>query len=480
MLQVVPHRVTQNSVSIWIGAFHGVEPANLCTLRLVAPNGEQRVERRVHFGSWKTLYGDGRDPIHYCRVLLNELSAATHYGVLVIAEDGAVLARGTVETLPQHLPDSDSGGGPHRPLTLWLSSCFYSPRAPSGLEEMVRSVVRDGRLRPHLKILAGDQVYLDFPQSKTIFFAQEQLRQHFNDVYTASWTHAAFSELLSHGGNTFIADDHELWDNYPDSLVPLLWPLRGAKFHEAWEQLARERCEAMQSVDPLLRTEIGSPGQPELVIIAAQTRLARSRDRKRLMSDESMSQLVAWIRGLTCPAVIALSQPIFCYSGNGSWNMSDYRQYREQLQPALHECAQDIVVIAGDPHFGRIGVARRDDQQLVEVVSSPLTLVTPLVGTDRVKKPPTFPHYGPLHGRRQIEYPKVVPGYTSGDRQLSEEHAMLLRFWKPNANEIKLRVMLRLARQEAPAPEWSWETTLRAQAGPSVGLQTPRPSAMSG
>jgi hypothetical protein len=464
MLQIVPHRVTQSSIEVWLGVFYEAEPPYSSTLTLISP-GRTKVTRPIHFGAWQTLYGDGRDPIHYCRLTLSDLSSASQYELLLVGEDGKILARGSAETLPQRLPDSETGGGPERPLTLWLSSCFYAPRAPSGLEEMVRSVVRDARMRPHIKILAGDQVYLDFPQSKTIFFAQERLRQHFNDVYASAWTHPAFSELLSHGGNVFIADDHELWDNYPESPVPVLWPLRGAAFRKAWEALARERCEAIQSVEPLQRVDIGAPGALELVIISAQTRLERTRDLRRIMSEESMARLVEWIDNLTCPAVLALSQPVFTYSGEGTWNISDYRQYREKLQPALHKSPQDIVVLAGDPHFGRIGVARfgaNDERQLVEVVSSPLTLVTPLVGRERIQKPPTFPHYGPLHLRRQVEYPKFVESYESGDRRISEEHAMLLRFSRLDDTRLRLRVLLRLARQETPALEWSWETTLRS------------------
>jgi hypothetical protein len=471
MFLVVPHRVTETTAEIFVGAFFDQEPPEECRL-LLEPVGQDR-QRDLYAGHWSTLSGDGKSAIHYLRRTFSSLPPATAFDIRLLGPTGEVLARGSVETMPGSLPLGEIGSGPDRPFTLWLSSCFYSPRAASGLEQMVKSVVRDDRIKPHLKILAGDQVYLDFPQSKTVLFGKERLRQHFNEVYTSSWTHPAFSELLCNGGNVFLADDHEFWNNYPDSLIPVLWELRGEGFRDHWERLAKERCAAMQSVAPLQRLDIGGADgrPPELSIMAAQTRLDRSRGPYRFMSDEALDELLKWMAELQSPGVLALTQPLFVYADPTETGIPDFRQFRERLEPALAAAKHDIVVITGDPHFGRIGVVSYDaegdpaqggivDHQLIEVIASPLTLVSAFAGNAKPPQPRTFPHYGPMSERWTIDYPRFVSNYASGNYMLGEEHAMLLSFFKSERQKLTMRVLLRLARQDTPANEWSWDTEL--------------------
>jgi hypothetical protein len=466
MFQIVPHHVTECTVEVFCGAFLGDEPPPRATLSLRA--GASCGCSVLTENDWLTLSGDGESSIHHARRTISGLQAGFSYEIELTDSDGALLASGVVDTLPAHLPDGDNGSGPNRPLTIWLSSCFYSPKAPSGLEEMVRGVVRDARTRPHLKVLAGDQVYVDYPQSKTLFFGEERLRQHFNDVYTATWTHPAFAELLRTGASYFLIDDHEFWDNYPDNPVPLLWALRGEGFWRTWQDLALERCKALQSVAPSQRIDIGPKAARELSIFLAQTRLERSKGPFRILTDASMVDLETWIANLNCPGVLVVTQPVVSRSGEpDDWNLQDYRQFRERLRPALEAAKYDIVVLAGDPHFGRVAVVDFGGHRLVEVVASPLTLVTPQAGASRAATPPTFPTYGPMVERSPVSYPQVVPSYESGSWTLAEEHAMLLSFCKVEGG-VQLRVGLHLARQDTPADEWHWETTLKARSEPAA------------
>jgi hypothetical protein len=375
---------------------------------------------------------------------------------------GEVLATATFDTLPNRLPTHGNGSGPMRPFSIWLSSCFYSPKAPSGLLEMVQSVVADARIRPHLTIFAGDQVYVDYPQKKVLLLSRESLRQHFNEVYTSSWTQPAFSSLLSTGASYFLLDDHEFWDNYPDNPSPLLWGVRGAGFWQAWQKLAHERCQALQSVQATQQLEIGPEGAPELSIFLAQTRLERSQGPYRILSEESMTALETWIGELKCPGVLVVTQPVISRSGKpDDWSLPDYKQFRERLRPALEHAPCDIVVLAGDPHFGRVAVVEFEHHRMVEIIASPLTLVSPQAGAAKAEAPETFPSYGPMTSRATVSYPRVVPSYQAGGYTLCEEHGMLLSFHKPCATELRLHVALKLARQDTPADEWHWEATLR-------------------
>jgi hypothetical protein len=205
--------------------------------------------------------------------------------------------------------------------------------------------------------------------------------------------------------------------------------------------------------------------------MAAQTRLQRSRGPYRFMSDEALDELLKWMAELQSPGVLALTQPLFVYADTTETGIPDFRQFREQLEPALAAAKHDIVVITGDPHFGRIGVVRYDaegdpaqggivDHQLIEVIASPLTLVSAFAGNAKPPQPRTFPHYGPMSERWTIDYPRFVPNYASGSYVLGEEHAMLLSFFKNERQKLTMRVLLRLARQDTPANEWSWDTEL--------------------
>lgn len=460
MFQLVPQRVTETTIELFCGAFLGDEPP--ASARLTLSGKYPHDDVRLTLSDWHTLFGGESSTIHYARRTISGLLSGNSYEVELVHPDGSTLARARFETLPTHLPDNGNGSGPNRPFTVWLSSCFYSPKAPRGLEETVQSVVSDGRTRPHLKILAGDQVYLDYPQKKVILLSREDLRLHFNEVYASSWTHPAFADLLATGANYFLLDDHEFWDNYPDSPAALLWGIRRQAFWDEWRKLSLERAAALQSVKPTQRLEIGERDAPELSFFMAQTRLERSEGPYRILSDSSMNELEEWLNELRCPGVLALTQPVICRNGDASnRSMQDYRQFRERLYPALQRAKQDIVVLAGDPHFGRIAEVDLGGHRMIEIVASPLALVTPQVGGS-AETPPTFPSYGAMAERARVAYPRLVPSYVSGSTRLSEEHGMLLSFFKTEGG-VRLHVSLRLARQDTPADEWHWETTLRSR-----------------
>jgi hypothetical protein len=460
MFQVVPHRVTTGTALLFCGAFLGDDPPPSATLRWVEAGAVN--QSTLNEADWSSFFSDETSTIHHTRRQISGLSPGVSYKVELVAADGEVLASAIFDTLPSSLPKHGNGSGPNRPLSIWLSSCFYSPKAPSGLEEMVQSVVSDARIRPHLKIFPGDQVYVDYPQTKVLLLSRESLRQHFNEVYTSSWTHPAFSNLLSTGASYFLLDDHEFWDNYPDNPSPILWGVRGAGFWEAWKKLALERCEALQNLASSQQLDIGPEGAPELSIFMAQTRLERSQGPYRILTEESMTALENWLANLCCPGVLVLTQPVISRAGKpDDWEMQDYRQFRERLRPALENAPCDIVVLAGDPHFGRVAVVEFEKHRMVEVIASPLTLVSPQAGAAKAETPASFPSYGPLTSRTAVSYPRVVPSYQAGGYTLSEEHGMLLSFYRPSDTELRLRVALKLARQDTPADEWHWETTLR-------------------
>jgi hypothetical protein len=457
---VVPRRITRTSVEVFLGAFGGDEPPDSAVLHLDGSDPTRSLP--VTDLEWSSLEGGSAAPIHYCLKRFDDLVAGTAFELDFVDGRQQSLATGRVETLPAVLPVGDQGGGPHRPFSVWLSSCFHAPRAHEGLEAMAREVFRDARIRPHLKILSGDQVYLDVPQSLTLLLTPPRLRRHFNQVYTRTFTHPGFAELLRGSATYFMSDDHEFWDNYPETNAG--YALRSAKFWSRWHALALERCVAMQGGHRVQRVDIGTPEAPELSMFLMDTRLDRSPRRLFLVSDETLRAFQAWIAGLSGPGVVAVSQTLVSRLGHSSTaRLQDFRQFRQDILPALRRTRHDIVVLSGDAHAGHIAVAKLNaNHRLIEVVASPLALVTPTVGTDRPEQPEYFPQFGPASEWSSIEYPRTVPSYLAGRKKLSEEHGMLLSFFKPGpaSREVNMRVTLHLARAVSEADAWTWETTL--------------------
>jgi hypothetical protein len=74
--------------------------------------------------------------------------------------------------------------------------------------------------RPEVKILCGDQVYLDDPWVHYLWHPHEitALEAEFVRNYRDTWTQEpGFRQLLAEGANYFAPDDHEYWNNAPQA-----------------------------------------------------------------------------------------------------------------------------------------------------------------------------------------------------------------------------------------------------------------------
>jgi hypothetical protein len=480
MFTIVPRRVTQTRVEILVAAFwHRARPPQL----------DLRVEHQpapISVASWQLIEGGASDPIWYWVGSISDLKPNRSHGV-DLTWGREQLARARFETLPEKLPEGDLGAGPTRPFTLWLSSCFAVRQAQPGLGDVVEDVFSSPRLRPHINCHVGDQVYLDelwmFIYSA---LTERRLRSRFNDQYATTFTHPEFSKLLASAGNRFLADDHELWNNYPHH--PFGIPLRSRRFWRRWFRLAYfERCEPLQAPERLEFIDIGTSDEAkDLSICIADLRVARTDNCIRLCEPHDMDKLVAWLKNLKCPGVLITQQPVISRRGEaGDRALPDYRQYWRDLLPAIHACPQDLVVLGGDVHHGFVArtlIGRTPERQLIQVVASPLALVNPVASSSPKPVLAYFPFRADLssHKRkprteeeddsaRPVEYPLIVPTYDHGRHtRRSEDHAMTISFWKsdvayngePQRRRIGMRVQTWLTRAASQAAPQSWETTL--------------------
>jgi hypothetical protein len=163
--------------------------------------------------------------------------------------------------------------------------------------------------------------------------------------------------------------------------------------------------------------------------------------------------------------VLAMSQPLLAFPGvDADWHLPAYRQYRKRLLPAIDECRHDLVVLAGDSHFGRVAVTKSGEphrRRIVEIVSSPLALISPVAGHPADTSLPKFPCFGPEADRRPVEYVCEVPTYDGPQGQkLSEEHGMTASFWSAGGGRVGLRVRPWFVREATDTLPWLWETEL--------------------
>lgn len=461
----------------------GVGSANVCIVqfeRAIAPSGLELLcfgagevlRSRSVVGNYTRLSGGGSPAIYVAWLTLKGLPPATLFSLRLVDASGATLASAQVETLPERLPTSGEGVEQDRPFTIWFSSCFHAPNAPSGLHRLVARLFGDARARPHLKLMLGDQVYLDNPLWRWMLAPTEYLNALFNESYARTWLEPGFRALLASGANLFLPGDHEYWNDFPNPPFPVVAQLRSTAFWQSWHELAQRRLQALQASSPVQRLDLGPDTQPELSVRVVDTLSERSTDGLRIMSDEALSEIVDWLRGLRCPGVLALGQPVFSFAG-GAFDdkLVSYRQFREKLLGALQAAGGDVVLLTGDCHFGRVARTQlAHGRRLIELVSSPLALVNDSAAGSAVgdARPRRFPPSAKENEGAPIEYLHTVPTYNPSQRfwqravQRSEEHGMTAAFVRSLDGGVTLRVRPWYARSEASAAPWTFETTLRA------------------
>lgn len=438
---LVPHQVSDTAATIWVGALDE-EDVSRRSVRLEFEGGGEKNAIELDASGWESWESfSPEDPksyplvdrvlhlasvfksqpvrrtLDYQRVEVKPLRSRTSYslklrigGQTVIGSE-RYLREGRVTTLPAALPTEGE-----KPFTLLLGSCFYGPEDPEGLVGGTYHYMPEDQ-RPDVKVLSGDQVYLDNPWRETTlkwYRANQKpgvFRAMLFEKYVANWTQvrgedAGFRQLLADGANYFCSDDHEFWNNAPNfGGVGLLNNLTSGQ-RKWWFEEARRLFQAFQSPSPLLQFEV-----PPLSVCVADTRINRDTRGMRFMRDEDLRSVGRWIEGLRGPGVLVVGQPVLV-EGNGmarsllkkglikailsyvDRDLPHYAQYKD-LAGYIRSSAHSVVILTGDVHYGRIARGQLNpgsETEVVEVISSPMQAVLsdkdePLFGTYR--KAPT-------------------------------------------------------------------------------------------
>src|SRR5215204_2928230 len=511
---VVAHHPTASSVELWATQYLPNAFAMGMSLR-ISRGGVRLKEIPLPYGSagWEIPGGEPNDLLMYTHALVVDgLEPGTGYDVELLHGASGTKASAYFETLPARLPPTDaSGGNGERPFTMLLGSCYWVARDDGSVADRYRRLYADPSERPHLKMLVGDQVYVDQPPAITIIpwvdpsekrwvmwpaIGSQALREHITGRYRASWER--LDGLLSLGANICLSDDHEFWNDFPNTPIYALWPILNSSetFRNSMERVCREFVEKVQRTRGVESFTIGTP--PQLSVFIADTRMHRERETERFMLDADLDRLVEWLAGLTCPGVLVLGQPIHA-TPLSIWkglfgtdntitdrNLPAFTQFA-RLAQALQLAPRDVCVLSGDVHFGRVASVELfregeiEPMRLFEVIASPMGQLDGANSYfDPNEGPSTFPanpeHTAPGVTPGSISWTNTVPTLAGepnipGHGRHAMEHFMTLAFSAAVNGDVRVRVsawLLRSPPGEDGLPDLAWREEFTLSRRPSV------------
>ena len=286
-LLLVPHEVGLDRVELWVGALDepDIDPAAL-SVGLAIP----AAPAPTPIGAWDGIVSAGRRSIRFRRLVIDGLLPRGRYR-FELRLDGRVVSDAVATTLPERLPSLDE-----RPFTIMLGSCFA--RAADGAGNAGRAYAQlPADVQPDIKILCGDQVYLDQPTPEFLVHTHtlDGLRERHLANYASAWDQTGgFRELLRAGGTYFSSDDHDFWNNAPNATVIArdTWSQDG---RANWRDAARTMYDAFQRpIDRAPTTfTVG-----DLSVFVADTRLDRTEGTDAFATDAQLSAIETWIHGL--------------------------------------------------------------------------------------------------------------------------------------------------------------------------------------
>jgi hypothetical protein len=423
---VVPHEVSASTATIWIGAID--EPLSASQIRLVSNLGEHTLA-----ATWEHWVSqEGTHHLDYQRATITGLQPHTPMTVQLLV-NGQPQADARLSTLPPQLPTLEE-----KPFTVLLGSCFCKREDAEGAVGRTYAQLPSGS-RPDVKILCGDQVYIDDPWAHYLWHTHDipELEVEFFRNYRDTWLQeSGFRQLLTQGANYFCPDDHEYWNNAPNAATVIrdTWSRSG---RQEWFTTARQFYQMFQNPAPSTTLTVAP-----LSFLIADTRSNRSSNQTDFMQQTDFQAVAQWIQNLPGPGVLVVGQPLFSekagfLSGTfGDWNLSDYSQYGE-LARVLAQSPHSIVILTGDVHYGRIAWCTLiSGGELIEVISSPMSLVDQLAEGSWEEAPNLFP-------------PFILPGVVRAQVHTLEEetfspttsHFLTLEF---AATGARVRMTVRL------------------------------------
>lgn len=462
---LVFHKVSQTSVEVWAGTLFGtLRKPKLA--RLIISQGDAEISRQdITLQQWKRPFSRLKQRFYDTR-LISGLQAGTAYKVNFYQRlegdehqdknQWQLLRSGTFTTLPTSLPTNKN-----KAFTVSLSSCFYEHRDCGQAARAFKGLYERGdeSVKPDIKFMVGDQVYLDIGLDSLSPLTNE-VRQRVAEDYAKHWQ--ALGSILTRGGAWMLPDDHEFWNDYPfyDSLLPTLFMLKVNKIRNAWRAASRDGVLNVQQSSKVDIFDLGN----DLSFCVADLRSYRSKT--QFIDNEGFDKITSWAQGLAQPGVLVIPQVLLTEKNKLERNLLSFKKQYTQLITAMASSGHDIVVMSGDVHFGRIAQVKMGENggRLIEVVSSPMSNLTGLnsLASDKAKNTPKqFPDPKavnvPSCPPQEVLYDKNFNVHTKKGfpfsaywKERTREHFMTVSFHK-NAASVGMSVQAWRIREQDSA-----------------------------
>src|SRR6185369_3824251 len=395
-LTLVPHAAeTADRLHVWVG-LADVSPAPALTWKLDGADVTPTTLRPLAPALTGALAAAAATTVYTGFFELRGLPTGQSMRLEVAA--GTERVERQVTTLPAQVPD-----GPQDHLNVLLLSCFHQLEDKTGTAGNVLSQMK---VRPHLTLFGGDQVYLDLPTLANFQDKLEWLGNKFQNDYLTNWfgdrrtsrdpreIAPGYPQVLALAPGVFMPDDHEYWNNYPfgATVIQNSWTEEG---RDRWKLAADALYRAFQQnaapgLGPSRVLEIAP-----LSILMLDTRSQRSMTSRTkdhdLLGLSGRQALEGWVNGLVARAQDA--QPWFGMLVTGQSFFSppagavtgaiadyEYPDYQADYAFMLKQVERvttaglPVILATGDVHWGRM--LRADDLSrpgaaVFEVVSSP-------------------------------------------------------------------------------------------------------------
>lgn len=384
MLAAYGQGAPSRALHIWVAIFGTATPP-----ALIVNAGEGQVDQISPLRPIRDFETDanGRPLNHRAIFRITGLTRDTQYRIVVQAGTESLVL--VTRTLPEELPRKLDGT-----FNILLSSCYSQPEDGSGL---VGNIVSQIKLRPHMTMLLGDQIYGDLPLLEHLPDTVAGIAQKLGAKYKTNWASGALgtaglTQVLNRAPVFCVADDHEFWNNYPFPQAQLqnTWTADGRR---DWRVAATDLYEDYQlagAAGDVSRVDIAP-----LKLIVADMRTGRDADFGNLLSKESLAKIENWEADLIAdrqagkPAFGLLSsgQALFADATDNALRklldagLANYDQFESALLPVferLSEAGIPVIYVTGDVHWSRVSQARylRSSQLMVyEVIASPSRLI---------------------------------------------------------------------------------------------------------
>ncbi len=438
---LVPHTIDHQKADLWIAATKTTTLPEDTSISLMPGGREIKVSKQ----NWRRVNVDGALKPELRDVFIQTVAIGNLQPNLTYEVSTKQGTRARFSTLPSSLPKEGE-----RPFTVLLSSCFYYGNDKEGrMGTAVNLLPEDAK--PNIKILCGDQVYLDLPAFAEFPDDEAWLAENFLKKYSLTWGQTnGYQTLLGTGGTYFTADDHEFWNNFPNSAT-LVNNTHTKEGRDRWKKVALALYKDFQSDDP---SKAGHPRRFNIGMLSffiADTRVFREEGDINFMSQPDFLQLRQWILGLQGPGVLVLGQPIFHEPASqssaklGDRALSNYKQQYTELVRTLFQAQHSILVLTGDVHYGRVASCELRSGpipvKIIEVIASPSSLVSTITTgrpEDAPERFPPEPIQGLVHSDIRTVY-KTPTRRVLLFKEVSKDHFATLHFTE-RAGRVRVQV----------------------------------------